>query len=114
MFRVNDDEGWMMGRLIVTEFMTPDGVAEVEERHDEVHVIGSLDLVQTLLRDGHVDRLDLRVYPVVLGAGTNVLDGGAVPTALRLIRTAVFGGGTIHLEYETTGAPTFGNMATGE
>ncbi|MCU1504757.1 MAG: hypothetical protein JWM12_4111 [Ilumatobacteraceae bacterium] len=37
-----------MGRLIVTEFMTPDGVAEVEERHDEVHVIGSLDLVQTL------------------------------------------------------------------
>ena len=30
------------------------GVAAIKERHDEVHVIGSLDLVQSLLREGLV------------------------------------------------------------
>ena len=61
-----------------------------------------------------MDRLDLWVYPVVLGIGKRVFDGGVEPTALRLIRTEVFDGGTVHLEYETAGPPTFGNMATGE
>lgn len=92
----------------------PAGVAELKGRHDEIHVIGSLDLVQTLLREGLVDRLDLWVYPVVLGSGKKVFDGGAMPTALRLIRTENFDGGSVHLEYETAGAPTFGNMATGK
>ena len=35
------------------------GVAAVKERHDEVHVIGSLDLVQSRLRNSLVDRLNL-------------------------------------------------------
>ena len=34
-------------------------ITAVKERHDEVHVIGSLDLVQSLLRLGLVDRLNL-------------------------------------------------------
>jgi dihydrofolate reductase len=89
------------------------GVAELKERHDEVHVIGSLDLVQTLLRDGLVDRLDLWVHPVLLGHGKKVFDGGVVPTALRLTRTERFDGGSVHLEYDTAGAPTFGDMTSG-
>ncbi len=36
-----------------------EGVTAINERHDEVHVIGSLDLVQSLLRLGLVDRLSL-------------------------------------------------------
>ena len=61
-----------------------------------------------------MDRLDLWVYPVVLGSGKKVFDGGAVPTALRLVRTEVFDGGSVHLEYETAGPPTYGDMATAE
>jgi dihydrofolate reductase len=41
-----------------------------------VHVIGSLDLVQSLLRFGLVDRLDRLVDPVVLGIGKKVLGAG--------------------------------------
>jgi dihydrofolate reductase len=41
----------------------------VKERHDEVHVIGSLDLVQSLLRFGLVDRLNLWLNLLLLGSG---------------------------------------------
>ncbi|GAA0457017.1 dihydrofolate reductase [Actinoplanes capillaceus] len=62
----------------------PAAVRELRDKHDEVHVIGSLDLVQTLLRERLFDRLDLWVYPLVLGVGKKVFDGGAVPTSLTL------------------------------
>ncbi len=64
-------------------------------RHDEVHVIGSLDLVQSLLRFALVDRLDLWLYPVLLGSGKQVFAGGAVPTALRLTESVTYPNGTL-------------------
>lgn len=46
--------------------------------HDfsEVHVINSLDLLRTLLREGLVDRSNLWVYPLVLGTGKKVFAAG--------------------------------------
>lgn len=51
-------------------------------------VVGSLDLVQSLLREKLFDRLDLWVHPIVLGVGKKVFDGGEVPTNLTLLETA--------------------------
>jgi dihydrofolate reductase len=87
------------------------GVAAVKERHDEVHVIGSLDLVQSLLRLGLVDRLNLWLYPVLLGSGKRVFADGTVPAALRLTSFGTYGRGIVQLTYETAGAPTYGNLA---
>jgi dihydrofolate reductase len=86
-------------------------VTAVKERHDEVHVIGSLDLVQSLLRLGLVDRLNLWLYPLLLGSGKQVFGAGTVPTALRLARSVTYPNGTLHLSYETAGVPTYGNLA---
>ncbi|KJS52198.1 deaminase, partial [Streptomyces rubellomurinus subsp. indigoferus] len=44
-------------------------VGALRERHEQVRVVGSLDLVQTLLRDRLFDRLDLWVHPITLGVG---------------------------------------------
>ncbi len=88
-----------------------ESITALEERHDEVHVIGSLDLVQSLLRLGLVDRLNLWMYPLVLGSGKKVFGSGAVPTALRLTESVTYPNGTLQLTYETAGAPTYGNMA---
>jgi hypothetical protein len=41
-------------------------VREIRDRHEHVKVVGSLNLVQTLLREKLFDRLDLWVHPVVL------------------------------------------------
>lgn len=86
-------------------------VTDVKARHDEVHVIGSLGLVQSLLRLGLVDRLNLWQYPLLLGSGKQVFGDGTVPTALRLTDSVTYANGTVQLTYETAGAPTYGNLA---
>jgi dihydrofolate reductase len=88
-------------------------IAGLKERHDEIHVIGSLDLLQSLLRLGLVDRLDLWQYPLLLGSGKRVFAEGTVPAALRLAESVTYPNGTLHLVYEPAGAPTYGNLAVG-
>src|SRR6266576_5350268 len=63
-------------------------VARIKQKHGEVHVIGSGNLVQTLLRHDLVDRLNVWVYPVLLGSGKRLFADGTVPTALRLVESA--------------------------
>ena len=91
----------------------PVAVREVRERHEHVAVVGSLDLVQTLLRERLFDRLDLWVHPIVLGVGKQVFAGGAVPTNLRLLEPPAAGpSGTVHLRYGLAeGTPGTGDMA---
>jgi dihydrofolate reductase len=88
-------------------------VREVRDRHENVKVVGSLDLVQTLLREKLFDRLDLWLHPVVLGVGKKVFDGGAVPTNLRLLEPPAAGGkGTVLLRYALAeGTPGTGDMS---
>jgi dihydrofolate reductase len=45
------------------------GITGLKDRLEAIHVIGSLDLVQSLLRSDLVDRLSLWVYPLLLGTG---------------------------------------------
>jgi dihydrofolate reductase len=87
-----------------------ESIDAVKARHDEVHVIGSLDLVQSLLRFGLVDRLHLWQYPLLLGTGKRVFGDGTSPTTLRLTESRAFPGGALQLVYETAGAPTYGTM----
>ena len=42
-------------------------VAALREKHERIHVIGSVDFVQSLLAADAYDELTLWVYPVVLG-----------------------------------------------
>ncbi len=89
-------------------------ISALKGEHDETHVIGSLHLVQSLLRGGLVDELDLWVYPLVLGTGKQVFAGGATPTALRLVGSTTYPSGTLHLTYEAAGRPTYGTMGPEE
>jgi dihydrofolate reductase len=86
---------------------------EVRDRHEHVKVVGSLDLVQTLLRERLFDRLDLWVYPIVLGVGKKVFDGGAVPANLTLLEPPAAGPkGAVHLRYGLAGGtPETGDMS---
>jgi dihydrofolate reductase len=103
-----DPLGWQNSTLLVGSIAR--AVELLKARHEEVHVIGSLDLVQTLLRLGLVDQLELWLYPVLLGAGKRVFADGTVPTALRLIESETFAPGCLHLTYDTAGTPTYGIM----
>jgi dihydrofolate reductase len=90
----------------------PGAVGEIRDRHEHIKVVGSLNLVQSLLREKLFDRLDLWVYPVVLGVGKKVFDGGAVPTNLTLRKApAASPKGTVYLRYGLAdGTPGTGDM----
>lgn len=90
----------------------PAAVREVRARHENVKVVGSLNLVQTLLRERLFDRLDLWLHPVVLGVGKKVFDGGEVPSNLTLLRPAETSPrGVVHLHYGLAdGVPATGDM----
>lgn len=99
---------WAASTVLGTDLAA--GVASLKARHGEVHVIGSLNLVQSLLRLGLVDRLNLWLFPLLLGSGKRLFADGTVPTALRLTDSVTYPNGTLHLEYQTAGSPTYGNL----
>jgi len=84
-----------------------ESVGTLKERHDEVHLFGSLNLVQSLLAAGLVDRLHLWQYPIVLGTGKRIFAEGTVPTLMTLSDSKIYGNGLLHLVYEPAGPPTF-------
>lgn len=106
---LSDPLTWEGSTLLTGDFA--ESITAVKERHDRVHVIGSLDLVQSLLRFGLVDRFNLWLYPLLLGGGKPVFGGGTLPTALRLTESHTYPNGTLQLTYETAGMPTYGNLA---
>ncbi|MFV8318706.1 dihydrofolate reductase family protein [Mycobacterium sp. 23] len=91
-------------------------VRELRDRHERVKVVGSLNLVQTLLRERLFDRLDLWVHPITLGVGKKVFDGGTVPTNLTLLEPPAAGPtGTVYLRYGlAAGTPTTGDMSASD
>ncbi len=109
--RSNPELSWAGSSLLGPDLAS--SVEEVRDRHQEVHVIGSLDLVQTLLSERLFDRLNLWVYPIVLGQGKKVFADGVVPTSLRLVEPATTSPkGAVQLRYGLVeGTPQTGDMA---
>ena len=73
----------------------------------DIAISGSGTLVRSLLRDGLLDELRLLVYPVVVGRGKRLLDGGGEELPLRLVDSRAFSTGVLSLTYAPaeTGAP---------
>lgn len=65
----------------------------------DITVHGSAGLVQTLMRNGLVDRYRLLVYPLVVGEGKRLFEGG-IPATLKLVEARSFGPGVVALVYE--------------
>jgi dihydrofolate reductase len=72
-----------------------------------LHVVGSANLLQTLLKNDLVDELDLWVFPVVIGTGKRLFHDGAIPTAWKLISSQTSGTGVVIQHYERAGDIAF-------
>lgn len=66
---------------------------------EDITVHGSAGLVQTLMRNDLVDRYRLLVYPLVVGEGKRLFEGG-IPATLKLVESRSFGSGVVALVYE--------------
>jgi len=100
------DPSWA-GTTVVADAASD--VRAVKERFDEIHVIGSGDLVDSLLEAELVDRLNLYVYPITLGSGKRLFGTHTIPAAFSLVQQPIaFPKGAIALVYEHTGSPVTG------
>lgn len=100
---------WQNSSLIRGDVATE--IPRIKQKHREVHMIGSANLVQTLLKQDLVDRYTLWVYPVILGSGKKLFADGAAPTALELVKSATFSKGAVMLQYKRVGKPTYVDIA---
>jgi dihydrofolate reductase len=79
-----------------------------ESEGSELQVIGSGNLVQTLLKNDLVDELRLMTFPITLGTGKRLFEEGTIPAAFKMIESLVTKNGVIFASYERAG-----NIETG-
>lgn len=90
----------------------PAAVTKLKEQDlGELHVIGSLDLAQTLIRHNLVDDYRLLIYPVLLGTGKRLFADGTVPATLELVSTETTSAGVTASVYRPTGPVVYGSFA---
>jgi dihydrofolate reductase len=99
-------------RSVLIDGEVAEAVAALKQQDGPpLQVHGSGNLVQTLLRHGLVDELQLLTFPVLLGKGKRLFADGAVPTALRLVSSSVSGTGVVVARYVTAGDVVTGTFA---
>src|SRR5207249_27585 len=71
-----------------------------EEPGNDIRVIGSGQLVQTLMEHDLVDQYDLMIYRIVLGTGKRLFRDGSPTTSLRLVDSQTSKTGVLIATYE--------------
>ena len=74
----------------------------------DLHVWGSGDLIQTLIKHDLVDVFWLMIYPVTLGGGKRLFADGTIPAAFKVTESTVTPKGVIVVNYERAGEITTG------
>jgi dihydrofolate reductase len=88
-----------------------DAVRELKEREGrELQVHGSGQLVRFLLENDLLDRLNLLVFPVIVGAGRRLFPDSGIATGLALDETRTTKSGVTISVYRPTGRPEFGEV----
>jgi dihydrofolate reductase len=81
-----------------------------QEEGPDLHVWGSGNLLQTLIKHDLVDTFWLMIYPITLGSGKRLFADGAIPAAFKVTDSQVSPTGVIIVNYERAGAITTGSL----
>jgi len=71
-----------------------------EELGNDLVILGSGELVQSLMRRNLIDRYELLIHPLVLGSGRRLFSAGGPSVALRLVDTKTTITGVVIATYE--------------
>lgn len=95
-----------------SKFLT--GIEDIKKLKDsdgsDLHVWGSIKLIQLLLKNDLVDELRLITYPLTLGTGKKLFDDGTIPAAFTLIESTVTPSGVIMANYKRAGEVKTGTV----
>jgi dihydrofolate reductase len=92
---------WKNSKLLSSD--VPEGVSELKRQAGkDVVMFGSCNLASQLFEADLIDELQIRIHPVVLGAGRPLFEDGTVPHKLKLIKSRAFASGVVGLRYQLT------------
>jgi len=78
-----------------------DKVAKIKQQPGlDLHVWGSSNLLQTLIKHDLVDVFWLMIYPITLGVGKRLFANGTIPTMFKVTESMVTSEGVIIVNYE--------------
>lgn len=75
----------------------------------DLHVWGSSNLLQTLIKHDLVDTFWLMIYPITLGDGKRLFANGTLPATFKVTESTVSSKGVIVVNYERAGGITTGS-----
>lgn len=117
---VNDVKKYVVSKTLESHswknsiFLKGDVVSELkrlkQESGPDLHVYGSGNLVQTLMKHDLVDEFWLKIFPVTLGQGKRLFAEGTVPAAFKLTDSKVSPSGVIFANYERAGEVKTGSF----
>jgi dihydrofolate reductase len=81
-----------------------------QQEGPDLHVYGSVNLVQTLIKHDLVDAFWLKIFPVTLGSGKRLFAEGTIPAAFKVTERTVTSKGVIIVNYDRAGAIPTGSL----
>ena len=75
-----------------------------EQLNNDLVILGSGGLVQSLMQHNLIDRYELLIHPLVLGSGRRFFPDGGASVPLRLVDTKTTTTGVVVATYEPAGA----------
>src|ERR1051326_3531820 len=81
-----------------------------QQEGPDLHVWGSSNLIQTLMKHDLVDAFWLKIFPVTLGSGKRLFADGTIPAAFKVTESTVTSKGVILVNYERAGAVPIGSV----
>ena len=81
-----------------------------QESGPDLHVYGSANLLQTLMKHDLVDEFWLKIYPLTLGSGKRLFTDGTIPAAFKVTESQVTPSGVIFVNYERAGEVKTGSL----
>lgn len=82
-----------------------------DQNGPDLHVYGSSNLIQTLMKHDLVDEYWLKIFPITLGSGKRLFDTGTIPAAFSLIYSKITPSGIIFATYRRAGKVKTGTFA---
>jgi len=90
---------WNNSRLLVGD--AGDAVAELKEEHGkDIVILGSGELIQSLMRRNLIDEYRLLIHPLILGSGRRLFVDGGLVARLRLVDTKTTTTGVVIATYQ--------------
>lgn len=101
--------GWNNSVLISSDVANE--IKKIKEQNGpELHVYGSADLIQTLMKHDLVDEFMLKIFPVTLGTGKRLFVEGTIPATFKLTESKVSSTGVIIANYARAGEVKTGSF----